>query len=239
MNELALFAGAGGGILASHMLGIRTICGVEISGYSAQVLAQRQNDGCIEPFPIWSDVRTFDAERWRGTVDIVSGGFPCQDISSAGRGAGISGEKSGLWSDMARIIDESGAAFAFVENSSLLRNRGLNVVLQDFANMGFNAEWGVVPASYFGAPHSRKRMWIFASNPERCTERQESRCREIGRMGGQLKSISWNRTWAHQESSLRRMVNGLARPVDRTDAIRNGQVPIVAARTLAHFMSRL
>ena len=239
MNELALFTGAGGGVLASQMLGIRTICGVEVSGYSAQVLAQRQNDGCIEPFPIWSDVRTFNAREWRGAVDIVSGGFPCQDISSAGKGAGIGGEKSGLWSDMARIIDESGAAFAFIENSSLLRTRGLNIVLQDLADMGFNAEWGVVPASYFGAPHARKRMWIFASNPKRCTERQESRCREIGRMGRVIESISWNGVWQDKVASFRGMDDGLARPVDRTDAIRNGQVPIVAARTLAHFMSQL
>ena len=105
MNELALFAGAGGGILAGHMLGWRTVCAVEREAYAAQVLAQRQNDGALRPFPIWADVCSFDGRPWRGLVDVVSGGFPCQDISSAGTGKGLDGERSGLWTEMARIVD--------------------------------------------------------------------------------------------------------------------------------------
>ena len=87
LRELALFAGAGGGILGGKLLGWRTICAVERDAYAAQVLAQRQNDGILEAFPIWSDVTTFDGKPWRGIVDVISGGFPCQDISVAGRGA--------------------------------------------------------------------------------------------------------------------------------------------------------
>ncbi|MGO4097449.1 DNA cytosine methyltransferase [Pseudomonas sp. TAF7] len=91
MNELALFAGSGGGILGGHLLGWCTVCAVERDAYSTQVLAQRQNDGALPTFPIWSDVCSFNGRPWRGLVDVVSGGFPCQDISAAGNGAGIDG----------------------------------------------------------------------------------------------------------------------------------------------------
>ena len=85
MNELALFAGAGGGILGGHLLGWRTVCAVEIEPYAAGVLIARQNDGLLPPFPIWDDICTFDGRPWRGIVDVVSGGFPCTDISCAGK----------------------------------------------------------------------------------------------------------------------------------------------------------
>jgi len=88
MNELALFAGAGGGILGGKLLGWRTVCAVEWEQYPACVLAARQNDGLLPPFPIWDDVQTFDGKPWREIVDVVSGGFPCQDISVTGRGGG-------------------------------------------------------------------------------------------------------------------------------------------------------
>ena len=85
MNELALFAGAGGGILGGKLLGWRTVCAVEWEPYPASVLCARQNDGLLPPFPIWDDIQTFDGNPWRGIVDVVSGGFPCQDISAAGK----------------------------------------------------------------------------------------------------------------------------------------------------------
>jgi len=89
MNELALFAGAGGGILGGKLLGWRTVCAVEWEPYPASVLCARQNDGILAPFPIWDDVQTFDGHPWRGIVDVVSGGFPCQDISAAGGGEAL------------------------------------------------------------------------------------------------------------------------------------------------------
>jgi len=161
MNELALFAGAGG-ILGGKLLGWRTVCAVEWDGYARDVLVARQNDGCLSPFPIWDDVQTFDGKPWRGRVDVISGGFPCQDISSAGKGAGIDGERSGMWSHMARIIGEVRPSYVFVENSPLLVGRGLARVLGDFAKMGYDARWGVLGAHHVGAPHKRDRIWIMA-----------------------------------------------------------------------------
>ena len=162
MNELALFAGAGGGILGGHLLGWRTVCAVEWEPYPASVLAARQNDGFLPPFPIWDDVQTFDGHPWRGVVDVISGGFPCQDISAAGAGAGIDGERSGMWREMARIIHEVRPRFVFVENSPMLTSRGLGTVLGDLAKMGFDARWGVLGAVDVGAPHLRDRIWIRA-----------------------------------------------------------------------------
>ena len=162
MNELALFAGAGGGILGGKILGWKTVCAVEHNPYAASVLIARQNDGLLAPFPIWDDVCTFDGRPWRGRIDVVSGGFPCQDISAAGKGAGIDGERSGLWSEFARIISEVQPRFAFVENSPMLTSRGLGDVLGDLAALGFDARWGVLAASAVGAPHRRERIWIAA-----------------------------------------------------------------------------
>jgi DNA (cytosine-5)-methyltransferase 1 len=169
MNELALFAGAGGGILGGHLLGWRTVCAVEWGQYPASVLCARQNDGILPPFPIWDDVQTFDGKPWREIVDVVSGGFPCQDISAAGKGAGIDGERSGMWGEMARIIHEVRPRFVLVENSPMLTSRGLGRVLGDLASMGFNARWGVLGAADIGANHQRDRIWIVGkmANPKK------------------------------------------------------------------------
>ena len=193
MNELALFAGAGGGILGGKILGWRTVCAVEYEEYAAGVLIQRQNDGLLPPFPVWDDVRTFDGKPWRGTVDVVSGGFPCQDISAAGKGAGLDGERSGLWREMARIIGEVRPRFVFVENSPLLISRGLAVVISDLAEMGYDAQWCCISASDTGAPHKRDRIWLVASDTERepmrnetikKMESEESERQEFGVYGG-------------------------------------------------------
>lgn len=164
MRELALFAGAGGGILASHLLGWRTVCAVEIEPYPASVLVARQNDKALPPFPIWSNICTFDGRPWRGLVDIISGGFPCQDISAAGQGAGINGSRSKLWFEMLRVINEVQPRFVFVENSPMLRRRGLGAVLSGLSEAGYNATWTVLGADDLGAPHIRKRLWLLAEN---------------------------------------------------------------------------
>ena len=162
MNELALFAGAGGGILGGHLLGWRTVCAVEFDTYAAGVIISRQDDGTLPPFPIWNDIRTFDGRPWAGLVDVISGGFPCQDISCAGKGAGIDGERSGLWGEMFRVVREVGPRFVFVENSPMLTSRGLGRVLGDLASVGYDAEWLVLGADDVGAPHRRERIWILA-----------------------------------------------------------------------------
>ena len=191
MNELALFAGAGGGILAGKLLGWRTVCAVEWESYPASVLCARQNDGVLPPFPIWDDVQTFDGQPWRGIVDVVSGGFPCQDISAAGKGAGIDGERSGMWGEMARIIHEVRPRFVFVENSPMLTSRGLGRVLGDLASMGFDARWGVLGAKDVGANHQRDRIWI------------------VAKWRGQLPHTQHNRIrwWEQQQKSLKKEIN--------------------------------
>jgi DNA (cytosine-5)-methyltransferase 1 len=173
LRTIHLFAGAGGGILADTLLGHTPIAAVEIERYPRKVLLQRQLDGILQPFPIWDDVTTFRADNpdcaefFRHAASIrdnlaICGGFPCQDISAAGRGAGITGERSGLWSEFARIVRELRPRFVFVENSPMLTLRGLGVVLGDLAEMGYNAEWCVLGAHHVGAPHKRDRIWILA-----------------------------------------------------------------------------
>lgn len=198
LRELALFAGAGGGILGGHLLGWRTVCAVERDAYAAQVLAQRQNDGMLAPFPIWSDVCSFDGKPWRGIVDVVSGGFPCQDISAAGKGVGIDGERSGLWREMARIVGEVRPRFVFVENSPMLVCRGLSTVLGDLAALGFDARWGVVSAEeaiFLGGDpavyHERERIWIVAESTDTKLHRisKRRRAKTTGRNGKPGRSV--------------------------------------------------
>src|ERR1019366_8048968 len=166
-------AGAGGGIIGGKLLGWRTVASVEIIPFCARRLMQRQNEGHLPPFPVWDDVCTFDGRPWRGIVEVVSGGFPCQDISSAGKGAGITGPKSGLWKQFARIIGEVCPPFVLIENSPMLVTRGLIQVLKDLDALGYDAKWGDLRAEDAiwaqGTPcldHERKRLWI------RCTKRQ-------------------------------------------------------------------
>lgn len=244
MNELHLFAGAGGGILGGILLGHTTICAVEIEPYCRKVLLQRQRDGMLPKFPIWDDVRTFDGNPWRGKVDVVCGGFPCQDISAAGKGVGISGERSGLWSEMARIIGEVRPKYAFVENSPLLRKRGLAVVISDLARLGYASRWGVVRASDTGAPHRRARLWILAYSSKdgrfrsglvqdqyraEGTGRNET-VRGTNRKRSKIlsKNIFIPQQWK-TEPAVDGMADGVAFHVDRLAATGNGQVPSVAA----------
>ena len=239
LNELALFAGAGGGILGGHLLGWQTVCAVEWEQYPASVLCARQNDGLLPPFPIWDDVQTFDGKPWRGIVDVVSGGFPCTDISVSGKGAGIDGDASGMWREMARIIHEVQPRFVFVENSPMLTSRGLGRVLGDLATMGFDARWGVLGAADVGAPHQRDRIWIVAKIPNsdslRWSEGNNERL-EANKTIRASSTIPFKSSlerfdpdnWK-TEPDICRMVNGVADAMDRLKACGNGQVPFCAA----------
>ena len=226
MNELHLFAGAGGGILGGMLLGHTPVCAVEIEPYCRKVLLQRQRDGILPKFPIWDDVCTFDGKPWRGLVDVVCGGFPCQDISAAGKGAGIEGERSGLWKEMARIIGEIRPRYVFIENSPLLRTRGLSVVLKDLAEMGYDARWGVLGARDVGAPHKRDRIWLVG-------EHTNSKGLERTKWEGSSRK-TWKQKpcrlgeWPTSPRVLGRN-HGVPYYVDRLKAIGNGQVPAVAA----------
>lgn len=248
MNELHLFSGAGGGILGSELLGFRTVCAVELEPYPASVLLARQNDGLLPPFPVWDDVRTFDGRPWRGLVDVVSGGFPCQDISAAGKGAGIDGARSGLWREMHRIINEVRPEFAFLENSPLLVGRGLARILGDLARIGYDAAWCVLGADAVGLPHRRARLWLLAHHA--CMYRQiwtvleESGGRQTKREFGRLPGISlYQERWEASQgdvcvSVFRRPDDGVAPEVDELKALGNGQVPAVAATAFRVLLGR-
>ena len=191
LRELALFAGAGGGILGGHLLGWRTVCAVEIEPYPATVLAKRQEEGHLPPFPIWDDICTFDGRPWRGRVDVISGGFPCQNISVAGRGEGIEGDRSGLWREYARIIREVRPRYVFVENSPALRTRGLTRVLSDLAEAGYDAVWTVMGADEVGAPHQRKRMWLLGKISDPSSIGRKEIDIQAGVSGKTLGQASW------------------------------------------------
>lgn len=166
LNELALFAGVGGGILGGLLCGFRTVCGVEIERYARNVLLARQNDGVLEPFPIWDDVRTFDGRPWRGTVDVVSGGFPCQDISVAramwGR-LGLEGDRSGLWRENLRIIAEVQPTHVFGENSPALRTSGLVEIIAGLTDIGYHCRWTTLGSDSVGLNCKRRRLWFYAT----------------------------------------------------------------------------
>jgi len=155
------------------MLGHRPVCAVEIEAAPRAVLEQRQRDGVLPWFPIFADVREFDGRPWRNLVDVVAGGFPCQDVSVAGTGGGLDGARSGLWREFARVVREVEPRHVFVENSPALTTRGLDRVLADLAAMGYDAAWGVLGADdaifLDGDPalyHIRDRIWILAARPD-------------------------------------------------------------------------
>ena len=243
MYELELFAGAGGGILGSLLCGHTCIGAVEIEEYPRKVLLQRQRDGILPEFPIWDDVKTFriDNPETREYIQFlqsireqlcISGGFPCQDISASGEGEGIKqGNRSGLWFEQARIIDEIRPAKTRMENSSKITSRGLGIVLRDLAQMGYNARWGVLGGVDVGACHERERMWIIASNNNsfrldkaqilhKKPNTKESCRRELARTISACVQEE-----DHPYSTRNNDV--LAEWMDRSKAIGNGQIPRV------------
>jgi DNA (cytosine-5)-methyltransferase 1 len=182
LRELSLFSGVGGGLLASRLLGWTTVQAVELDSYCREILTQRQADGLLDPFPIHDDVRTFHGLPWSGRVDVVSGGFPCQDVSSAAAGrrdAGIDGAKSSLVFEMLRIVGEVRPRWVFAENSPYLRVRGLDRIVERLAGMGYETAWGVLGAGDLGAPHRRRRLWLVAHTYD-ADERDEPFDEQVG-----------------------------------------------------------
>ena len=157
LRVLDLFSGIGGFSLGLERTGgFETVAFCEIDPFCRRVLAKH-----------WPHVRQFeDVTKLKGEdvgpVDVICGGFPCQDISHAGKGAGIEGQRSGLWSEYARLVGELRPSYVIVENVSALLGRGIDRVLGDLAEIGFDAEWHCIPASAVGAPHIRDRVWIIA-----------------------------------------------------------------------------
>ncbi|MBI9080871.1 MAG: DNA (cytosine-5-)-methyltransferase [Pseudodesulfovibrio sp.] len=156
MKVGSLFSGAGCGDLGLEWAGFEHAWFCETDEYARQILAMRWPGKTI-----YGDIKEIDFTSVP-SVDVLAGGFPCQDISTAGPGKGIQGERSGLWSEYARAIAEIRPRYALIENSAALVVRGLDSVLSDLAALGYDAEWHCIPAASFGAPHKRDRIWIVA-----------------------------------------------------------------------------
>jgi DNA (cytosine-5)-methyltransferase 1 len=246
MNELALFAGVGGGVLGSkYMLGARTVCYVEWEPYCVEVLKARIRDGYLDDAPIWDDVNTFDGTPWAGSVDLITAGFPCQPFSTAGKGLGELDPRNG-WPATIRIIREVRPRIALLENvSALLSKPYARRIFGDLAESGYDARWCCVAAADAGAPHIRDRVWIMAyascePGGVRLQPRQEGdetgRGSEILHTSGQdVEERRGNQSirepaktgWWDVEPGVGRVVDGMAHRVDRLKAIGNGQVPAV------------
>jgi DNA (cytosine-5)-methyltransferase 1 len=195
MNVLDLFSGIGGFSLGLERAGMTTRAFCESDAYCRAVLAKHWPG-----VPIYDDVRILTGERLRadGIVsDVITAGWPCQDISLAGRGAGLAGERSGLWRDVARIVGEVRPRYVILENVAALLARGMGDILGDLAALGFDAEWYCIPACAVGAPHRRDRIWIVAytgcglETEQRYAEafdnrgtREAERPIKVGRSGG-------------------------------------------------------
>lgn len=236
MRVLDLFAGIGGFTLGLERAGFQTVAFCEIDPYAQKVLNKHWPE-----VPIYDDVRQLSAERLatdRIAVDVITGGFPCQDISTAGSmwftPQGTDGERSGLWSEFARLIGEIRPRYAIMENvPNLLAGNGgrwFGRILYDLAQIGFDAEWHCIPASAVGAPHRRDRVWIIAYPSGEGLEGR-SQARDSGEEGAQSQHqlitrcdrTSW-RGW-EAEPAVRRVVNGLSHRSHRIKGLGNAVVP--------------
>jgi DNA (cytosine-5)-methyltransferase 1 len=216
--------------------GFETVAFCEIEAFPRRVLAKHW-----PKVPCYDDVRTLTAERLAAdgiAVDVICGGFPCQDISIAGNGSGLKGKRSGLWSEFGRLIGELRPRFVLVENSPRLRSRGLEDILRFLDSVRYDAAWDCVPAAYAGAPHRRDRIWLLAYRQE------DAFCPDAYRLGlhraqmhvhgstelrdeqiGDFGSLAWWRS----EPELERVVDGnpSAMDVARIRAVGNSVVPFI------------
>jgi DNA (cytosine-5)-methyltransferase 1 len=159
LNVLDIFSGIGGFSIGLEAVGMQTVAFCEINPFCWTILKKHWPS-----VPIFSDITTVHKEDLKTlpTIDVIAGGFPCQDISVAGKGGGINAKRSGLWKEFMRLINEIRPKYAIIENVANLRSTGLISILQDLWEIGYDAEWHCIPASAFGAPHRRDRIWIIA-----------------------------------------------------------------------------
>jgi DNA (cytosine-5)-methyltransferase 1 len=234
MTVGSLFSGIGGLELGFERAGFQVAWQVEIDEYCRRVLAKHWPD-----VTRYEDIRTVGAHNL-APVDVLVGGFPCQDISIAGKGVGIDGARSGLWAEYARLISELRPAYAVVENVPALLHRGLGRVLGDLADCGYDAEWDVLSAGAFGAPHRRRRLFLVGySSGQRGSEvrphveeRQTVGARGVAarvrpifdrQIAARLQQQSWL-----PEPPVGRLAYGISRPVAQWRGIGNAVVPQVA-----------
>lgn len=162
-SGIALCAGAGGLELGLHLLlpGYRTVCWVERDAYAAAALVARMADKALDEAPVWSDLRTFDGRPWRGKVDILTAGYPCQPFSAAGLRRGADDPRH-LWPEVARILRETAARILVAENVPGHLSLGFDTVQRELQGMGYQVAPGIYSAAEVGASHIRQRLFILA-----------------------------------------------------------------------------
>ena len=225
----SLFAGIGGFDLGFERAGMECRWQVEIDPYCQKVLNRHwPNVGK------WDDVRTFPpapAEDWH--VDVICGGFPCQDISDAGKKTGIHGKESGLFFEAIRVVDQLRPKRLVLENVAaiLLRRRGMDAVLREMARLGYVCEWGVLHAAGVGANHRRARMFLYAHTDRGHTTKKWTpmgRSWRVGRPEDATKVHVVGRDQTTQEPGIHRVANGVPNQLDRLRGLGNSIVPQVA-----------
>jgi len=234
LRVLDLFSGIGGFSLGLERTGgFETVAFCEIDPFCRRVLARHWPN-----VPCFEDVTKLKAEDV-GPVDVICGGFPCQDISEANHaGEGLDGKRSGLWFEYARLIGELRPDFAIVENTSALLARGLGRVLGSLAEVGYDAEWHSIPASALGAVHERDRVWILAypsatqrgplieqGDLARANRVLSERAEDASRTARVLEAASWDRPWLEVIDDVRRLDDGLPVRLDGFNALANAVVP--------------
>lgn len=230
LNVLDLFAGIGGFSLGLERAGgFRTVAFCEVDPKARKVLQKHWPN-----VPIYDDVRKLTGETLNKdgiSVDVITGGFPCQDLSYAGKGAGLAGERSGLWYEYLRLITEITPQWIIIENVSALRSRGLEVVLRGLAEVGYDAEWHCIPASALGAPHQRDRLWIIAYpvrvGTQVSAEGEHPTEQVLGGSRAPWGTASFTGGWS-VEPRLGGMAYGLSGRVDRVNQLGNAVVPQMA-----------
>lgn len=241
LTLLDTFAGIGGFSYAAERLlgGITTQQFVEINPFCQRVLRRHWPE-----VPIHDDIRSFTAAA--GAFDIITGGFPCQDISNAGRGAGLSGERSGLWWELLRVIRMVGPRYVVLENVAAITGRGLGDVLGSLAAAGYDVEWACVRASDLGACHRRDRWWAVAhrcgQHLQGCGPQGQPLFAASGEEGGALwrhqRGCTLSPDWSTYASEplLLRGDDGLSNRIHRLKALGNAVVPQVAAIPLGRVL---
>jgi DNA (cytosine-5)-methyltransferase 1 len=236
LRLLDLFSGIGGfSFAAEHLLGgFKTVQFVEREPFCQSVLLKHWPD-----VPIHDDITTFNPAA--GSADVVCGGFPCQDISTAGKQAGIKqGTRSGLFYELMRVVRLVRPQYVVLENVAAILANGLDTVLRELAEAGFDAEWACIPASAVGACHQRDRWWLVAySNNQRQQERQSATVADQqGWTGWGDAPRRLNPNWRSYLSQpvLCRGDDGLSSRVDRLKALGNAVVPHVAAIPLSRVL---
>ena len=180
LNGLGLFEGIGGLTIALQEW-VQPVAYCEKERYCQAQLLSRMAEGLLPAAPIWDDIETLFKDRIESPIDIIYGGFPCQDISCAGTGKGLDGKRSGLFWELYRLVEEIKPSFVFLENVPAIRTRGMEILIKKFTDVGYDCRWTCVSAAEVGAPHLRKR-WFFLAHAKR-SELWEQPGRSSGKSG--------------------------------------------------------